>query len=109
MTLKIIVVLRYLMIRHSTNLNEIMVNLVTSTNNHKKVKPIVDALVSEIPEIVSIVNNITSEKAGVSSGEEQLLLYGKDTINERLGKFQFMISADSFFQTNTDKLKNYMK
>ena len=93
--------LRYLMIRHSTNLNEIMVNLVTSTNNHKKVKPIVDALVSEIPEIVSIVNNITSRKAGVSSGEEQILLYGKDTINERLGKFQFMISADSFFQTNT--------
>ena len=57
-------------------------------------------MTQEFPNIVSIVNNITTRRAGVSTGEEQLVLFGKDRINEKLGDFEYMISADSFFQTN---------
>jgi 23S rRNA (uracil1939-C5)-methyltransferase len=34
-------------------------------------------------------------------GEHQIVLYGNEYIFEKLGEYKFMISADSFFQTNT--------
>jgi len=97
--------MRHLMIRHGGASDEIMVNIVTSRDEHEKLQPIVDKLREEFPNIVSIVNNITSRRAGVSTGEEQLVLFGKDTINDKLGDYEYMISADSFFQTNTQQAK----
>ena len=95
--------MRHLMIRHGRNTDEIMVNIVTSRYDSDRLKPIVDTLVERFPEITSIVNNITSRRAGVSTGEQQHVLYGKDTISENLGEYKYMISADSFFQTNTQQ------
>ena len=97
--------MRHLMIRHGGASDEIMVNIVTSRDEHEKLQPIVDKLIKEFPNIVSIVNNITSRRAGVSTGEAQLVLFGKDTINDKLGDYEYMISADSFFQTNTHQAK----
>jgi 23S rRNA (uracil1939-C5)-methyltransferase len=34
-------------------------------------------------------------------GEHQIVLHGNEYILEKLGDYEFMISADSFFQTNT--------
>jgi len=97
--------MRHLMIKHGGVSNEIMVNIVTSRDEHEKLQPIVDKLTEEFPNIVCIVNNITSRRAGVSTGEQQILLFGKDTINDKLGDYEYMISADSFFQTNTHQAK----
>jgi len=97
--------MRHLMIRHGDASDEIMVNIVTSRDEHEKLQPIVDKLREEFPNIVSIVNNVTSRRAGVSTGEEQFVLFGKDTINDKLGDYEYMISADSFFQTNTHQAK----
>ena len=97
--------MRHLMIKHGGASDEIMVNIVTSRNEYEKLQPIVDRLTKEFPNIVSIVNNITARRAGVSTGEEQLVLFGKDTINDKLGDYEYMISADSFFQTNTHQAK----
>ena len=97
--------MRHLMIKHGGVSDEIMVNIVTSRDEHEKLQPIVDKLIEEFPNIVSIVNNITTRRAGVSTGEEQLVLFGKDTINDKLGDYEYMISADSFFQTNTHQAK----
>ncbi|MBT6870410.1 MAG: 23S rRNA (uracil(1939)-C(5))-methyltransferase RlmD [Candidatus Marinimicrobia bacterium] len=97
--------MRHLMIRHGGSTDEIMVNIVTSRDEHEKLQSIVDRLTEEFPNIVSIVNNITSRRAGVSTGDQQILLFGKDTINDKLGDYEYMISADSFFQTNTHQAK----
>ncbi|MBT7377275.1 MAG: 23S rRNA (uracil(1939)-C(5))-methyltransferase RlmD [Candidatus Marinimicrobia bacterium] len=97
--------MRHLMIRHGGSTDEIMVNIVTSRDEHEKLQSIVDRLTEELPNIVSIVNNITSRRAGVSTGDQQILLFGKDTINDKLGDYEYMISADSFFQTNTHQAK----
>jgi len=93
--------LRYLMIRHTRNTNEIMVNIVTSREDTECLSPITNSLISQFPNINSIVNNITTRKAGVATGEHQVVLYGEETISEKLGDYEFSISADSFFQTNT--------
>ncbi len=93
--------LRNVIIRVGFNTEEIMVNFVTSRDDPDALAPITDTLVSKFPQITSIVNNITTRKAGISTGEHQILLHGKDHIVEKLGDYEYMISADSFFQTNT--------
>jgi len=93
--------LRNLMIRHTENTNEIMVNIVTAFEDIKALKPIVDKIVKEIKNIKSIVNNVTSRKAGVSTGEYEISLYGENFIQEIINGLTFNISANSFFQTNT--------
>ncbi|HIO40041.1 MAG TPA: 23S rRNA (uracil(1939)-C(5))-methyltransferase RlmD [Candidatus Marinimicrobia bacterium] len=93
--------LRHVMIRVAANTNEIMVNIVTSRDDPELLSPISDTLITKFPSITSIVNNITNRKAGVSLGEHQIVLHGNEYILEKLGDYEFMISADSFFQTNT--------
>ena len=93
--------LRHVMIRVAANTNEIMVNIVTSRDDPELLSPISDTLITKFPSITSIVNNITNRKAGVSMGEHQIVLHGNEYMLEKLGDYEFMISADSFFQTNT--------
>ena len=93
--------LRNVMIRVGKNTDEVMVNIVTSREDESSLIPIRDSLISKFPSITSIVNNITTRKSGVSMGEHQSVLYGNEYMLEKLGKYEFMLSADSFFQTNT--------
>jgi len=93
--------LRNLMIRHAENTNEIMVNIVTNYKNSKVLKTVVNKLVNNVNNIKSIVNNITSRRAGVSIGEDEVCLYGDNFIKEKINNLIFNISANSFFQTNT--------
>ena len=101
--------LRHVMIRVAANTNEIMVNIVTSRDEPQTLDTMLDTLITRFPNITSIVNNITTRKAGVSMGEHQIVLHGNEYMLEKLGDYEFMISADSFFQTNTrqaEKLYN---
>ena len=93
--------LRNLIIKHSENTNEIMINIVTAFKDTKVLKPLVNKLVDNVKNIKSIVNNITSRKAGVSSGEYEVNLHGENVIKETINGMVFNISANSFFQTNT--------
>ena len=98
--------LRNLMIRHANNTNEIMVNIVTAYEDTKTLKPLAEKIVEQVSNVKSIVNNITSRKSGVSTGEHEINLYGKNFIQERLNGLTFNISANSFFQTNTKQTEN---
>jgi 23S rRNA (uracil1939-C5)-methyltransferase len=50
---------------------------------------------------VSVVNNITARHSGVAIGEREIQLAGEPVLTDRIGGFEFEISANSFFQTNT--------
>ena len=105
---------RFIMLRHSKAYNQWMVNIVTSKEDQRTVQILADQLIKTYPEIVSVVNNITSRRAGVAMGEYEILLSGQPSIRDKIGKFEFEISANSFFQTNTqgaqrlyDTIKEY--
>ena len=93
--------LRNVVIRVGTNTGEVMINIATTNENKKAVQPMLDELIIKFPQITSVVNNITTSRAGISMGEHQVILFGNDHIIEKLGNYEFIISADSFFQTNT--------
>jgi len=105
---------RFLMLRYSFAYNQWMVNIITSEENRKIVQPLSDLLAKKYPDIVSVINNITSRKSGVAIGEYEIVLMGAPCIREKIGDFEFEISANSFFQTNTlgaeklyETVKNY--
>jgi len=92
---------RFLMLRHSAAYDQWMVNIITASEDRGAVQPLADMLTEKYPEIVSVVNNITDRKSGVAVGEYEILLTGSSVITDKIGKFRFEISANSFFQTNT--------
>ena len=92
---------RFLVLRHSVTHNQWMVNIVTADDDRPAVQPLADRLRDRFPEVVSVINNITSRKAGVAVGETEHTLAGFDIISDKIAGFGFEISANSFFQTNT--------
>lgn len=93
--------LRFLVIRQSLSKGHLMVNIVTFDRTPDKLKPLAAQLIEEVPGVRSVINTVNSKKAQIAVGDEEILLAGKDHIQDQIGSFQFNISAGSFFQTNT--------
>ncbi len=92
---------RFLMIRYSTAFDEWMVNLVTSEERPEIVHPLAEILSRRVKGIKTVVNNINTGRAAIAVGERETVLLGKGYIEDRIGEFNFKISANSFFQTNS--------
>jgi 23S rRNA (uracil1939-C5)-methyltransferase len=92
---------RFLVLRHSVAHDQWMVNIVTAEDSRRTVQPLADRLMDRYPKVVSVINNITSRKAGVAVGEFEHTLAGSDFITDKIDGFEFEISANSFFQTNS--------
>ena len=92
---------RFLVVRHSVAHDQWMVNIVTAEDCRRAVQPLADRLMDRYPNVVSVINNITSRKAGVAVGEFEHTLAGSDFITDKIAGFEFEISANSFFQTNS--------
>lgn len=92
--------LRFLVIKQSRATGEIMVNIVTADNRQDIMEPVIKRLRNDVPEVTTIINNINRRKAQIAVGDEEIVYYGDGYITERIGKYTFRISANSFFQTN---------
>jgi 23S rRNA (uracil1939-C5)-methyltransferase len=93
--------LRNLVIKTSHHSGDLMVNLVTLNENDALIKEYVEQLTGEVPQITTIVNNISIKKAAIAAGDYEIILYGSGFISDSIGKYKFRVSANSFFQTNT--------
>jgi 23S rRNA (uracil1939-C5)-methyltransferase len=92
---------RFLMLRHSVARDQWMVNIVTASEDRDAVTPLADTIMEQFPKVTSVVNNITARRSGVAIGEREIHLAGNPVLTDRIGPFEFDISANSFFQTNT--------
>lgn len=92
---------RFLMLRHSYAHDKWMVNIVTSEEQRPLVQPLADLLYEKYNNITSVVNNVNTRKAGIAVGEWEIPLSGEPFISDKIAGFEFEISANSFFQTNT--------
>ncbi len=92
---------RFVMLRHSVARDRWLVNLITASEDRAAVQPLAEELISDHPEVAGVVNNITSRPAAIAVGEYERLLAGDAVLTDRIGPWEFEISANSFFQTNT--------
>jgi 23S rRNA (uracil1939-C5)-methyltransferase len=93
--------LRNLVIRQSAHTDDLMVNLVTFTDDEKLMNEYTDELLKAAPEVTTVVNNINLKKAMIAAGDYEKVYYGSGVIYDHIGDYRFRISAGSFFQTNT--------
>ena len=92
---------RFVMLRNSAANGGWMVNIITAFEDRAMVTTLAERLTAAFPEVVSVVNNVTARHAGVAVGEFEQAVMGTPFIRDAIGRFEFDVSANSFFQTNT--------
>ena len=95
--------LRHLLLRRGDTTGEILVNLVTTTQENYDLEPLVSELLGLELEgkIVGILHILNDSLADVVKSDETRILYGQDFFYERLLGLEFKITPFSFFQPNT--------
>jgi len=92
---------RFLVVRRSVASGELLVNFVTATGDYTLREGFTAALRIAVPEITGIVHTINDRRAQIATGDIQDVWFGRGALTERLGPFEFDISPQSFFQTNS--------
>lgn len=95
--------LRFLVVRNSFHTGEMMVNLVTSAHDAQMMSKYAEVLKRELPEVTTLVNNINGRRAAVAMGDKEHTIFGPGFITDNIGAPKYQISANSFFQTNTEQ------
>lgn len=95
--------LRHLLLRRGDITGEILVNLVTTTQEEHDLAPLVEALLSLKLEgkIVGILHILNDSLSDVVQSDETKVLYGQDYFYEKLLGMEFKITPFSFFQPNS--------
>lgn len=92
--------LRHVLVKRGFSSGEIMVVLVTGTQEFKSKRSFINALLSRHPEITTIVQNINNRHTSLVLGDKSIVLYGNGTIKEQLCGYTFTISPKAFYQIN---------
>ncbi len=95
--------LRHLLLRRGDITGEILVNLVTTTQEEYDLAPLVEALLALDLEgkIVGILHILNDSLSDVVQSDETRVLYGQDYFYEKLLGMEFKITPFSFFQPNS--------
>lgn len=95
--------LRHLLVRRAVKTGEILVDLVTTTQEDLDLKPFADVLLGLAlnGKIVGILHTFNDSLADVVKSDRTDILYGQDYFYEELLGLKFKISPFSFFQTNS--------
>lgn len=95
--------LRHLLVRKAAKTGEILVALVTTTQEEHDLQPFAEALLKLDLDgrIVGILHTENDSVADVVRSDGTEVLYGQDYFYEELLGLKFRISQFSFFQTNT--------
>lgn len=85
------------------NKGEFMVIICFGEDNKKARTTLLDALVKEFPQIVSLYYVVNLKKNDSISDQDCVLYYGEDAIYEQMENLRFKIGPKSFYQTNSDQ------
>lgn len=94
---------RHVMGRVGVHSGQIMAVLVTSAYDIPHRKELIEWLQKYVPGLVSIVQNINKKPTNIVMGPKSRVLWGREHLQDSLGALQFNISAQSFFQVNSEQ------
>lgn len=95
--------LRHLLLRRGDTTGEILVNLVTTTQETYDLQPLVEKLLALNLDgkIVGVLHILNDSLSDVVQSDETKILYGQDYFYEKLLGLEFKITPFSFFQPNS--------
>lgn len=96
--------IRHIFIRCAKATGEIMVCFVLNGNERTFIRQFGTDFIKELreasPSIASILVNVNCERTNVIMGKTTSILWGKESIVDKIGGIQYEISAHSFYQVN---------
>ncbi len=99
--------MRHLIVRRGIRTGELMVNVVTSSEDGFDENAFVE-MIRALPlenQVVGILRTINDRLADAVYCDELRVLWGRDYYNEEILGLKFKVSAFSFFQTNVDAVE----
>jgi 23S rRNA (uracil1939-C5)-methyltransferase len=96
---------RHIVVRKSFSEDQLLINLVTSSKdvedfNQKEFIALLQSILgNRLAGVIHTLNDDVADRAKLENGPSGLI-YGKETIKEKILGLQFEISMQSFFQTN---------
>lgn len=90
---------RHLLIKVGFNTKQVMVVMIVNQKEFKNRDEFVSEL-SQHENIKSIILNLNQRNDNVILGDEEMTLFGSDTIEDILNGLRFKISSKSFYQVN---------
>ena len=101
--------IRHIVVKVGMKTGQIMCILVINGNSIPNEQNLVKELLSNFPNIKTIIKNVNKKNTNVILGQENINLYGNGYIEDILGDYIFQISPLSFYQVNpiqAEKLYN---
>lgn len=95
--------LRYVFLRTGRKSGEVLMALVTGTPEFPAKSKFAAEIRKKHPEIVTLIHNINSQKNSMVLGKKETVLYGNGYITDTLCGHTFRISANSFYQVNSEQ------
>lgn len=92
--------MRHVIVRVGHNSGEVLVTLVTNSEEFPSSKSFCRELVKKVPAITTVVQNVNLRQTNVILGEMERTLYGPGFILDTLCGLSFRISSHSFYQVN---------
>ncbi|MDB1553396.1 23S rRNA (uracil(1939)-C(5))-methyltransferase RlmD [Latilactobacillus sakei] len=105
-------ILKTIVVRESFSTGEAQLTFITNSPKLPKKYALITAIQAELPEVVSIMQNVNKGKNVLVWGDQTMHLAGQETIMENLNGVQFELTARAFFQLNpvqTAKMYNLVK
>lgn len=96
-------VVRHVMGRVGVHSGEVMAVIITSGYDLPHRATLINWLKQYVPGLVSVVQNINKKQTNVVMGSKNRVLWGSESIKDSLGSLQFNISAQAFFQVNSEQ------
>lgn len=94
---------RHVMARVGVHSNQVMAVIITSEYDIPHRKELVEWLKQYVPGLVSVIQNINKKNTNIVMGNKTRVIYGEANIKDSLGALSFNISAQSFFQVNSEQ------
>lgn len=96
-------VLRHIVARYGKTTDQVMVVLVTKGKKLPRQEELIAGIKEHVPGVVSIVQNVNSERTNVIFGKHTEVLWGETYLYDEINGIRFAISARSFYQVNPDQ------
>lgn len=96
-------IFRTLMVRVGIQTKELQVVFITNSEKFPKKKQIIEEITAQLPEVVSIMQNVQNKKTSLVMGDKDLHLWGKENIEEKINELTFDLSPRAFFQLNPEQ------
>lgn len=93
-------ILKTIVVRVARHTGQVQVTFITNSTKLPKKRELLEFIMTELPEVVSIMQNVNPGKQSLIWGDQMMPLAGEDAITEQISGLDFRLSARAFLQLN---------